>query len=402
MGFGHIFTGKTIYDFLKRQSLELQDAVDLLEISSDEDLTEIKQHLFDNHHVTLLEIGTPKADQPYHPVIGPGDRRDKNRIEVKVDIPFIGRKVLFDYQPDPYISVYLDLGYIIKAGDSLGGTITAVVAMTEFDAEIFKSRLNNFLTSISKNIPAINAHLAKWNDSLKNEIDGLLEVKRANSDKMKAFMKEIGLDINADSTNYLVPPIIKKTLIPSPMQKEKSSESTAIPTLASEIYDDILQVIVSAGTSIERKPSLYFQKEEEDLRDIFLLFLETRYENTSGHGEAFNKNGKTDILLRYAPDNSNIFVAECKVWKGKSSLHNAIDQLLTYLTHRDSKTALLFFVNQKKFIPVLSICQAEIKKHPCFVDEYGEATKGSYGYQFSLKGDPEARFRLQLLLFHFD
>jgi hypothetical protein len=402
MGLGHIFTGKSIHDFIKQQSLDLQDAVDKLEANFETNLTEIKKRLINSHQITLLEIGEPKADKPYHPFIGSGDRRDKNRIEVKVDIPFNGRRVLFNYQPDPYIIVYLDLGFIIKANDSAGGTITAVVQMTEYNADEYKSRLNSFVTSIKKNIPALNAHLAKWNESLNSQIDGLFEAKRENSNRMEAFMKDIGLDINEESTDYLVPPIVKKTLIPTPKPGENFIENKVIPTLSSDVYSDILRVITSAGTSIERKPSLYIGKMEEDLRDIFLLFLETRYENTSGHGEAFNKKGRTDILLRYAPDNSNIFVAECKVWKGKLSLHKAIDQLLTYLTHRDSKTALLFFVKQKKFINILAVCKNEVKKHPSFVREYGEGTTGSYGYEFSLKDDPAARFHLQLMLFHFD
>ena len=75
---------------------------------------------------------------------------------------------------------------------------------------------------------------------------------------------------------------------------------------------------------MERKPSLYRGKEEEDLRDQFLLFLETRYAATTGTSETFNKAGKTDILLKYE-DGTNLFVAECKWWKGEREFHAAIN-----------------------------------------------------------------------------
>ena len=39
----------------------------------------------------------------------------------------------------------------------------------------------------------------------------------------------------------------------------------------------------------------------------------------------------------------NVFIAECKFWKGPKAFSEAIDQLLGYATWRDSKTAILVF-----------------------------------------------------------
>jgi len=46
-------------------------------------------------------------------------------------------------------------------------------------------------------------------------------------------------------------------------------------------------------------------------------------------------------LLRY--DNKNLFVAECKFWKGQSQYKEAINQLLNNLTVRDTQASLLIF-----------------------------------------------------------
>src|SRR5690606_33643291 len=155
------------------------------------------------------------------------------------------------------------------------------------------------------------------------------------------FMEKIGLKVNPTSDDYLVPNPIEKRKIPKPVaQSTASTKKELVPILQEEVYTDIKEVLYNVGEAIERKPSLYKGKHEEDLRDVFLLYLETRYESTSGVEEAFNKKGKTDILLKYAKDGSNLFVAECKFWKGPKKFLEGIDQLLGYLTHRDSKTAL--------------------------------------------------------------
>jgi hypothetical protein len=58
-------------------------------------------------------------------------------------------------------------------------------------------------------------------------------------------------------------------------------------------------------------------------------------------GETFNFQGKTDILIRV--DEKNVFIAECKFWKGEKVFIGTIDQLLSYLSWRDTKAAVIVF-----------------------------------------------------------
>jgi hypothetical protein len=112
---------------------------------------------------------------------------------------------------------------------------------------------------------------------------------------------------------------------------------------------------------MEKKPSTYKDKDEKGIRDQFLLVLETRYDSTITTGETFNKGGKTDIILKYAKDGSNLFVAECKFWHGSSEFHKAISQLFDrYLTWRDSKAALMLFVIDKDFTNFIETIKKEI------------------------------------------
>lgn len=84
----------------------------------------------------------------------------------------------------------------------------------------------------------------------------------------------------------------------------------------------------------ERSPKAFEQMGEEDLRSHFLVQLNGQYEGRAT-GETFNFQGKTDILIREG--DRNVFIAECKFWHGEKQLLETIDQLLSYLSWRDTK-----------------------------------------------------------------
>src|SRR5262249_55009856 len=82
----------------------------------------------------------------------------------------------------------------------------------------------------------------------------------------------------------------------------------------------------------------------------------------SATGETFNAAGKTDILVREG--NRNLFIGECKIWHGSNKFAEAIDQLLGYLTWRDTKSALIVFSRNKHFTSVIESINTEIERHP--------------------------------------
>ncbi|MXP74588.1 hypothetical protein GN277_04100 [Lachnospiraceae bacterium WCA-9-b2] len=84
---------------------------------------------------------------------------------------------------------------------------------------------------------------------------------------------------------------------------------------------------------------------EEELRDIILSNLNTHYQGTAS-GETFNKIGKTDIYIPF--DNKAAYVAECKIWHGSKKFVEAIDQLCSYTTWRETKTSLIIFNKENK------------------------------------------------------
>jgi hypothetical protein len=162
-------------------------------------------------------------------------------------------------------------------------------------------------------------------------------------------------------------------------------------------YEHILSIISNMAEVIERSPRAFQEMGEEDLRWQFLVQLNAQYEGQAT-GETFNHRGKTDMLVRW--EGKNVFIAECKFWKGPKSLSLALDQLLGYASWRDTKTALLLFNKQRIFSSVVEKIPEVVRDHPVF--KSGLPYEGSEtGFRFVLgrPDDPDRELVLTVLAF---
>jgi len=183
-----------------------------------------------------------------------------------------------------------------------------------------------------------------------------------------------------------------------PIVKKKKLPSTDFPN---DLYKDILQTFSDYGKDLEKKPQVYRNQSEEGLRDHFLTNLTGRYEKTTATGETFNKGGKTDILLKDQKGN-NLFIAECKWWAGAAIFHSTINQLFdNYITWRDTKVAIIFFVANKDFSNVLDQIEGEAQKHFYFMESLGKNNDSNFSFIFRQKDDLQNKTMLEIMLFHF-
>ena len=189
---------------------------------------------------------------------------------------------------------------------------------------------------------------------------------------------------------------MKKRLV---VERPKASPGQYVPepALDQDIFEEILRLVFEVGVEMERHPSVYSGKDEESLRDHLLMVLAPHFDSATG--ETFNRAGKTDILIRH--EKQTAFVAECKFWSGPRGYHKTIDQLLSYLTWRDSKAAAVIFVRNKELGPVLGTIEAETPGHSCFVKSEGKRRDGWFMYRFRLPDDPSRGVQLAVLVFHF-
>ena len=168
------------------------------------------------------------------------------------------------------------------------------------------------------------------------------------------------------------------------------------PTLASEDYADILGIMKNMVQVIELSPHAFVDIGEEELRFHFLVQLNGAYQGQAS-GETFNFQGKTDILIRV--DGKNIFVAECKFWKGEKSFLETLDQLLSYLSWRDTKAAVLIFNRNANFSAVLEKIAEIAPKHKNFKRYLGKSDETTFRYVFGQSIDPNREVVLTVLAF---
>lgn len=398
---GNLFNKYLLSEYIRAYRKALMENIDKLEVTNETDIS-----FFINKFKKELTIYPIKIDEPI-----PSEPKEKTNqsqnqwgekfqqkvFEIFVTIPYEGSTDLFYCSPSSSTIVYLDKNVSINSNN-----ITATIVLETLDDKIYHAKLNNIIGTLQTNLPRIHFEIAPWNEGLETLIKQTLESRKGVVEKKFDFMEKIGLKVNPKSTEFLIPPTVTKKTIPTPVSETTKNVTKAkFPILQEVVYKDIKEVLYNVGKAIERKPSIYIGKHEEDLRDIFLLFLETRYESTTGVGEAFNKKGKTDILLKYAIDGTNIFVAECKFWKGQKKFLEAFDQLFGYLTHRDSKTALMFFVDQKELTTIISTVKEEIKKHPNFYRHIKDTYEHSLSYEFRLPDDSKKIIQIEVMFFHF-
>lgn len=187
------------------------------------------------------------------------------------------------------------------------------------------------------------------------------------------------------------------------LSKFNNHEISAIePTSNHEIYLQVLKTLRKIGRSFETKPNNYIGKDEEGIRDAFLPVLETCFEGCTATGETFNRNGKTDLLIRHA-DGTNIFIGECKFWNGPKHLSESINQLFDrYLTWRDTNAALIIFVKQDNITNIIKKINKTCKAHEYFVKYEGSQDDNSFSYIFHLPKDKDRMISLEVLVFHFN
>lgn len=356
-------------------------------------LLEIPDLFFDKVYVDSYEKEIPSRHFPRS--FSVRESKSYSKPVIVYHIPFSGNtSEFFQYKPSS--------GWIMWSTDTFIQDNALCFEIVQFydDPEKIKKEAEEIIDKIKRNYLCLKKHCENFNQELSSFIkEGLDQIKEKHSSKSD-FMAALGVPIKKKEDTpktFSVPaPKTREKITVKPIASEKHFKPE--PTLDKENYIKILKIIDDVGKNFERYPSTYKDKHEEDLRDHILLILEPNFEGGSATGETFNKSGKTDILLKY--ESSNVFVAECKFWNGQKKFHEAIDQLLGYLTWRESKTALIVFVKNKDFTNVLGEIDKTTKEHPNFIEFINKSSESLLNYKLHLEGDPEREIKLAIMAFH--
>lgn len=134
------------------------------------------------------------------------------------------------------------------------------------------------------------------------------------------------------------------------------------PGISWQDYAAILGAVRAWAATVERLPRTASAMDEEGHRNVLLMVLNNQFGASSG--EMFSGKGKTDILIQHG--SGAVFVAECKFWAGAKAFAEALEQLLGYLVWRDTKSALILLIREKKVTEVCRKAEQVIQAHGRF------------------------------------
>lgn len=322
-------------------------------------------------------------DDKSRPALVPG-------IRITVKIPFDGEENLFYSQSNSFNTNP-------PRAKIQGSELVLAYEMPNDSIKDLKPEIDKTINSIEEHIKWQQGLISRHNESLSQlatqMIDGRRERLLANSN----ILASLGIPIKTrnDAPKTYAIPEVKRKIVPT-LPAATSTPFNPEPVLTMELYEHILSVIQHMTGVMERSPSAFKKMGEEDLRQHFLVQLNGQFEGKAT-GETFNVEGKTDILLR--ENGSNVFIAECKFWKGQKHFLEAIDQLLGYTAWRDSKTAILVFNRGTEMSTVLTAIDKAVGSHPNFKRKLDWPHESGYRFIFHNKNDRNREFTLTVLVF---
>lgn len=270
----------------------------------------------------------------------PGERAVVRGTKIDIAIPYEGNAMLWQIQPSTYsMSGYPEI-------ELKNGKILLSISFPDDSAnpEQLKSNIERNIKSLEGAVGCLKNDVIKHNQSIQTTIKQAIKRKKELAKSTTGAVAALGIPIKRAgiSPTFTIPTKRRTKPIKKPTVETGSYKPE--PVLDEKEYQYILKILRSMSLVIERNPSSFSTLDEESIRDHFLLQLNGHYEG-GATGETFNASGKTDILIREA--NKNVFIAECKFWRGQKVFTGAVHQLLGYLTWRDSKCALMVFNRTK-------------------------------------------------------
>jgi len=400
----YLFSKNSLTTVLQSRIQEAARAVEacaedyILGVSEDE----YARHIASEVALEVPELGEPFMLEPteidfdvgHDPMWGGGQGhiRFVKGCRVVVRVPFSGYAQLFFCQPSTF-GTLLPVAEVHRDCISFAYDQPGIL-----NAQEVKAQFERDLELLKKNLGWIQSDCARYSQQLESEVRQRIANRRSRLAKNREIGLSIGLPIRRRSDapqTYAVPNVRRKPKIERPVVKEKHFAPE--PALVEAEFEAILGILRNMVHVMERSPREFYDMSEEGLRSHFLVQLNGQYEGRAS-GETFNYQGKTDILIREG--DRNVFIAECKIWKGEGELVRAVDQILGYLHWRDTKAALLIFNRNKGFSDVLAKIAPAVQVHKCCKRLIKRA--GETEWRFLFHNPDDANRELQLSVMAFD
>jgi hypothetical protein len=401
-----LFNRISVLDVLPEQDRRIKTKIqslssDYLLNASEEDLVTSLSEEYRQDIPVIDEVGI-NVDYGEHQVDVSGDPMrfisDRSRpfylpgTRITFIVPFIGDANLLTVQPQ---SGMFSLGG--SRAEIVGNEIHVTFAGVNLNAEGAKREFDSELQQIKHNLTNLSEALTRHNAGLPQLIRSEIHQRKNKLLADANLASSIGFPIkrrDGAAVTYAIPVQRRRPRIEAPATSPGPFKPE--PVLAMGEYEEILNIVRNMVRVMEQSPKAFEKMGEEDLRTHFLVQLNGQYEGRAT-GETFNFQGKTDILIR--DEGLNIFIAECKFWAGEKQFLETLDQVLSYLSWRDTKVAVLIFNRNVNFTEVLTKIEESVSKHPNFKRTTAKLDESSYRYIFHQPNDRNRELTLTVMAF---
>jgi hypothetical protein len=298
-----------------------------------------------------------ESTEVYQEYMDFGERVKRRVVRFEFVVPFVGDKDVFTMRASTFS---MSAPQVLRLHD---GEIRLAIDNPSTDSAAIRAAVFGQIGAIEKCLAWSRNQIDNHNQYLRDQVPGMVARRRESLLATRNLQADIGFPMRrrTDADRYAIP-VRRKTVKPQRPQPSGARASfKPEPALEEKDYQEALRVLKNTRNQLERSPTVAAKLDEEEIRDILLMGLNSQFQGTAG-GELFNGEGKTDILIR--EDDRNIFIGECKVWSGPKTMDGALDQLFRYLVWRDTKAAILLFIRNKDVSAVIEKAIAKIEEHP--------------------------------------
>jgi hypothetical protein len=313
---------------------------------------------------------------------------------VVVHVPFEGEGDVFKLRPSQF-SLSPPRGRI-KASDLMLTIEYPRDQQPDIDAQV-----DSFIGTVSRSLAFARADIVSFNNGLEQQAAQAIAGRRQRIEQRDAHLAQSKIPVRrpgeSDKKTYIPDVLIRRPAPSLPTTRADDKAPTLEPALDERVFEHILSVIRMQSRQMEQSPGTYAAMGEEDRRQTIVATLNTHYEGRA-HAEAFNNEGKTDILIRH--DGRNLFICECKFWSGPKGFTETIDQLFRYTGWRDTKLAIVMFVREKGLTAILKGAKETLEAHSQFVAGKNAAEETELRATLHWPGDEERLADLNAFFVH--
>ena len=297
-----------------------------------------------------------------------------------VEVPFEGNSTVFQIQPSTH-------NFNNPRAHVGEGVLIFSITGTNLTVENASSEIENRISSILDHLSWLENDARGYNNGLLALATENIERRKEKLRNDKSLVANLGykMKTRSEQSETFAATTVRRKIKPTLPKPTASREPfKPEPVLATDHYEHILSVLDSMVGVMEQSPSAFQEINEESLRTHFLVQLNGHFHGNAT-GETFNYEGKTDILIKV--EGRNIFVGECKFWTGEKGYLKTLDQVLSYLSWRDTKAAVLIFSRNKGFSDVLEKIEQSTAKHPNCKVLVRKRSESSWTFLFGHRDD---------------